>query len=64
MGRDGHERGRFGRARRVTPTRPSTRPAPKWAVPRGIRAYMSLWRFPEATKLIDEAEPVLALRDT
>ena len=35
----------------------------EWAVPRGIRAYMSLWRFPEATKLIDEAEPVLALRD-
>ncbi len=35
----------------------------EWAVPRGIRAYMSLWRFPDATKLIDEAEPVLARRD-
>lgn len=35
----------------------------EWAVPRGIRANMSLWRFSEATALMDEAEPVLALRD-
>ncbi len=35
----------------------------EWAVPRGIRASMSLWRFTDASKLIDEAEPVLALRD-
>jgi hypothetical protein len=35
----------------------------EWAVPRGIRAYMSLWRFSEATALIDAAEPVVALRD-
>jgi hypothetical protein len=35
----------------------------EWAVPRGIRANMALWRFAEATSLIDAAEPVVALRD-
>ena len=35
----------------------------EWAVPRGVRAHMSLWRFDDATELIDAAEPVLALRD-
>jgi hypothetical protein len=34
-----------------------------WAVPIGIRANMALWRFAEATDLIDAAEPVVALRD-
>jgi hypothetical protein len=37
--------------------------AGEWAVPRGVRANMSLWRFPAATALIDAAEPVLELRD-
>jgi hypothetical protein len=35
----------------------------EWAVPKGIRANMALWRFAEATALIDAAEPVVALRD-
>jgi hypothetical protein len=35
----------------------------EWAVPRGVRAYMSLWRFDDATKLMDGTMPVLALRD-
>lgn len=35
----------------------------EWAVPRGVRAHMSLWRFDDATKLMDAAEPVLSLRD-
>ncbi len=34
-----------------------------WAVPRGIRANMGLWRFPAATELMTAAEPVLDLRD-
>jgi hypothetical protein len=35
----------------------------EWAVPRGVRAYMSLWRFDDATELMDVTEPVLSLRD-
>jgi hypothetical protein len=35
----------------------------EWAVPQGIRANMALWRFAEATDLIDAAEPVIALRE-
>ncbi len=35
----------------------------EWAVPRGVRAYMSLWRFDDATELMDATEPVLSLRD-
>jgi hypothetical protein len=35
----------------------------EWAVPAGIRSQMSLWRFADAEKLIDAAEPVLGLRD-
>jgi hypothetical protein len=34
-----------------------------WAVPKGARAMMSLWRFADATAMFDAAEPVLALRD-
>jgi hypothetical protein len=34
-----------------------------WAVPRGVRAYMSLWRFDDATELMDVTEPLLSLRD-
>ena len=34
-----------------------------WAVPSGIRANMSLWRFDQATELLDAAERVLGLRD-
>jgi hypothetical protein len=37
--------------------------ADEWAVPKGIRANMALWRFAEATDLIDAAEPVIALRE-
>jgi hypothetical protein len=35
----------------------------EWAVPRGVRAHMSLWRFDDATELMDAVEPVLTLRD-
>ena len=35
----------------------------EWAMPRGVRAYMSLWRFDDATELMDATEPVLSLRD-
>ena len=34
-----------------------------WAVPTGIRANMNLWRFDQATDIIEAAEPVLDLRD-
>jgi hypothetical protein len=35
----------------------------EWAVPRGVRASMSLWRFADARALMDVTEPVLSLRD-
>ncbi len=35
----------------------------EWAVPKGARANMALWRFDDATALLDAAEPVLDSRD-
>jgi hypothetical protein len=37
--------------------------AGEWAVPKGARANMALWRFDDATALLDAAEPVLDSRD-